>query len=133
VSYQTGSARRRRRAHLRSLCSPTQANCTQCKSVSGREHLEVWLCVVCFWNSVALANEKQQRLPAVYKAIDKRTQNAVAVKVIDFEDAEDEIEDIQQEIAVLSQWYETCVCVCVCVLMFVVLTCYILFSAIQTT
>lgn len=39
----------------------------------------------------------------VFKGIDKELNKEVAIKVIDLEEAEDEVEDIQKEISVLSQ------------------------------
>lgn len=42
------------------------------------------------------------RLNSTY-SVDKRTGQAVAIKVIDVENAEDEVEDIIQEISILSE------------------------------
>ncbi|OOQ90815.1 ste20-like serine/threonine protein kinase [Penicillium brasilianum] len=39
----------------------------------------------------------------VYKGVDKRTGESVAIKIIDVENAEDEVDDIIQEIAILSE------------------------------
>ena len=39
----------------------------------------------------------------VYKGVDKRTGQSVAIKIIDVENAEDEVEDIIQEISILSE------------------------------
>ena len=39
----------------------------------------------------------------VHRAVDRLTGDTVAVKLVDLEDAEDEVEDIQREIATLAQ------------------------------
>ncbi|KAB2574355.1 hypothetical protein BFW01_g80 [Lasiodiplodia theobromae] len=39
----------------------------------------------------------------VYKGVDKRTGQSVAIKIIDVENAEDEVDDIIQEISILSE------------------------------
>lgn len=39
----------------------------------------------------------------IYLRVDKRTGQAVAIKVIDVENAEDDVEDIIQEISILSE------------------------------
>ncbi|KAL8795773.1 MAG: hypothetical protein Q9195_001825 [Heterodermia aff. obscurata] len=43
----------------------------------------------------------------VYKGVDRRTGQAVAIKVIDVENAEDEVEDIIQEISILSELHSS--------------------------
>jgi serine/threonine-protein kinase 24/25/MST4 len=41
------------------------------------------------------------------ESVDKRTGQAVAIKIIDVENAEDEVEDIIQEISILSELHST--------------------------
>ena len=79
-------------------CSDVQARARLAMSTKGTTRAR-WLCAA----GASPLHISQPTFVAVPDRFDKQTKKPVAIKIIDLETAEDEIEDIQQEIAILSQ------------------------------
>lgn len=79
-----------------------QVNCTPRPSLC---HIQLFH--ACHGTSVDTAGKGS--FGEVYRGYDRRTTLPVAIKIIDLESAEDEIDDIQQEIQILGQLDSDCI------------------------
>ena len=57
----------------------------------------------CIKGKLRIAPQYFQSMLTLFPRVDRRTGQAVAIKIIDVENAEDEVEDIIQEISILSE------------------------------